>query len=310
MSRRRAAHPVCSALSYLARRDPGASGGVFGPRRARRDGEAVEPTEGKRSRRGGVRRARGPWTSTPWSARPAPYDGRLLTANYLRGFWGASGMIFSRGAMVTAGIARVTGARPGVVGKPSPAAVDAVSERLGVPRRWRSWGTTSAWTSPSAAWAAPDDPGAQRDERRDDWRVPERRRPTPSWTGWRSSCRGCERSGPTAPQHGVVHHCDPAHVGGVTGQAGGHHVGRPAPRRRRSPEQREQRERRGHQRRAERSGSPVARRAGAAGCRATGRTRSTSPRRSANPRSLSSRAVTWGRCMTDATIAPGTSESS
>ena len=48
---------------------------------------------------------------------------QLLTANYQRGFWGANGIIFSRGAMVTAGIARVTGARPIVVGKPSRAAV-------------------------------------------------------------------------------------------------------------------------------------------------------------------------------------------
>jgi NagD protein len=37
--------------------------------------------------------------------------------------------------MVTAGIARVTGARPVVVGKPSRAAVDEISARLGVPSR-------------------------------------------------------------------------------------------------------------------------------------------------------------------------------
>jgi ribonucleotide monophosphatase NagD (HAD superfamily) len=35
--------------------------------------------------------------------------------------------------MVTAGIARVTGARPIVVGKPSRAAVDEIGARLGVP---------------------------------------------------------------------------------------------------------------------------------------------------------------------------------
>jgi ribonucleotide monophosphatase NagD (HAD superfamily) len=35
--------------------------------------------------------------------------------------------------MVTAGIARVTGARPIVVGKPSRAAVDEIGVRLGVP---------------------------------------------------------------------------------------------------------------------------------------------------------------------------------
>ena len=63
-----------------------------------------------------------------WS-RGAP----LLTANYQPGYWGANGTIFSRGAMVTAGIAKASGARPTVVGKPSKAAVREISERLGVP---------------------------------------------------------------------------------------------------------------------------------------------------------------------------------
>src|SRR3982751_424268 len=68
------------------------------------------------------------------AAARAVLDGaRLLTANSLRGYWGAGGIVFSRGAMVTAGIARVTGARPIVVGKPSRAAVDELSARLGVP---------------------------------------------------------------------------------------------------------------------------------------------------------------------------------
>jgi len=67
------------------------------------------------------------------AARAVMNGARLLTANYQRGFWGANGIIFSRGAMVTAGIARVTGARPVVVGKPSKAAVEEVVERLRVP---------------------------------------------------------------------------------------------------------------------------------------------------------------------------------
>jgi ribonucleotide monophosphatase NagD (HAD superfamily) len=67
------------------------------------------------------------------AARAVSNGAKLLTANYQRGFWGANGIIFSRGAMVTAGIARVTGARPIVVGKPSRAAVEEVSARLGVP---------------------------------------------------------------------------------------------------------------------------------------------------------------------------------
>jgi HAD superfamily hydrolase (TIGR01450 family) len=59
----------------------------------------------------------------------------LLTGSYARGYAGANGMIFSRGAMVTAAIAKVTGARPRVVGKPSRPAVQEVSARLGVPSR-------------------------------------------------------------------------------------------------------------------------------------------------------------------------------
>ena len=67
------------------------------------------------------------------AARAVVAGAPLLTANYLRGYWGSNGVIFSRGAMVAAGIAKVTGVEPVVVGKPSPAAVDEVSARLGAP---------------------------------------------------------------------------------------------------------------------------------------------------------------------------------
>jgi HAD superfamily hydrolase (TIGR01450 family) len=62
-------------------------------------------------------------------ARGAP----LLTGSYARGYAGAGGIIYSRGAMVTAGIAKVTGKRPRIVGKPSRAAVEEVQTRLGMP---------------------------------------------------------------------------------------------------------------------------------------------------------------------------------
>ena len=42
-------------------------------------------------------------------------------------------MIFSRGAMITAAIAKVTGARPKVLGKPSRAAVAELGVHLGLP---------------------------------------------------------------------------------------------------------------------------------------------------------------------------------
>jgi HAD superfamily hydrolase (TIGR01450 family) len=57
----------------------------------------------------------------------------LFTSSYVRGYAGANGIIFSRGAMITAAIAKVSGARPRVLGKPSRAAVAALRDRLGVP---------------------------------------------------------------------------------------------------------------------------------------------------------------------------------
>jgi HAD superfamily hydrolase (TIGR01450 family) len=59
----------------------------------------------------------------------------LFTSSYVRGYAGANGIIFSRGAMITAAIAKVSGARPRVLGKPSRAAVIALEDRLGVPAR-------------------------------------------------------------------------------------------------------------------------------------------------------------------------------
>jgi len=67
------------------------------------------------------------------AARAVTGGARLLTANYLPAYAGANGPIFSRGAMVTAAIAKAADVRPTVVGKPSRAAVHEVSTRLGVP---------------------------------------------------------------------------------------------------------------------------------------------------------------------------------
>jgi HAD superfamily hydrolase (TIGR01450 family) len=67
------------------------------------------------------------------AARAIIGGARFLTANYLPAYAGANGPIFSRGAMVTAAIAKASGARPTVVGKPSRAAVRELVDRLGVP---------------------------------------------------------------------------------------------------------------------------------------------------------------------------------
>jgi HAD superfamily hydrolase (TIGR01450 family) len=67
------------------------------------------------------------------AARAVIAGARLLTGSYVAAYAGADGPILSRGAMVTAAIAKASGARPVVVGKPSRAAVRAMQDRLGVP---------------------------------------------------------------------------------------------------------------------------------------------------------------------------------
>jgi len=67
------------------------------------------------------------------AARAVVDGARLLTGSYVPAYAGADGPIFSRGAMLTAALAKATGARPVVVGKPSHAAVRELRTRLGVP---------------------------------------------------------------------------------------------------------------------------------------------------------------------------------
>lgn len=67
------------------------------------------------------------------AARAVERGAPLLTGSYVRGYAGADGMIFSRGAMVTAAIAKVSGGRPRVVGKPSRAAVGELRAHFGFP---------------------------------------------------------------------------------------------------------------------------------------------------------------------------------
>jgi 5'-nucleotidase len=67
------------------------------------------------------------------AARAVRRGAPLFASSYVAGYAGANGMIFSRGAMITAAIAKVGGVRPRVLGKPSRAAVAALRARLGVP---------------------------------------------------------------------------------------------------------------------------------------------------------------------------------
>ena len=67
------------------------------------------------------------------AARAVLSGARLLTGSYVAAYAGANGPILSRGAMVTAAIAKASGRRPTIVGKPSRAAVNEIEKRLGMP---------------------------------------------------------------------------------------------------------------------------------------------------------------------------------
>ena len=131
--------PVRSALSYLRRRHRSRPVLLFAQdsvreRIAREVGALVE---GEAAETAGVvlvlHSDAADFPEMERAARAIGRGARLLTANYLPTYAGANGPIFSRGAMITAAIAKASGARPTVVGKPSRAAVRELCERLGVP---------------------------------------------------------------------------------------------------------------------------------------------------------------------------------
>jgi HAD superfamily hydrolase (TIGR01450 family) len=128
--------PVCSAISYLARNHPGEAVKVFGSDeiKARMEAEGVPLTSGDDGK--AVFVAHVPdveLADAEVAARAVLKGAPLLTANYGPGYWGTTGIIFSRGAMVAAAIAKVTDTEPITVGKPSNVAVQVLSERLGAP---------------------------------------------------------------------------------------------------------------------------------------------------------------------------------
>ena len=131
--------PLCSAQTYLGKRSPDGSLMLIGTAESR-----------VHLQRSGVRLADADDDTTPFAvfvAAPDEIDfptleraaravlggARLLTGSYVRSYAGADGPIFSHGGMTTAAIVKATGARPVVVGKPSRAAVETFSDRLGHP---------------------------------------------------------------------------------------------------------------------------------------------------------------------------------
>jgi HAD superfamily hydrolase (TIGR01450 family) len=128
--------PVRSALSYLRRRHGGAPVLLFAQPsvRALLVEEGVDVVDGDDAEVVLVLHVDdADFPALERAARAILGGARLLTANYLPSYAGANGPIFSRGAMVTAAIAKAASARPIVVGKPSKAAVQELRDRLGVP---------------------------------------------------------------------------------------------------------------------------------------------------------------------------------
>lgn len=75
------------------------------------------------------------FTELEQAARTILGGAPLLTGSYAPAYAGATGPIFSRGAMVTAALAKATGTQPVIVGKPSRAALRTIRDQVGVPTR-------------------------------------------------------------------------------------------------------------------------------------------------------------------------------
>jgi ribonucleotide monophosphatase NagD (HAD superfamily) len=117
--------PVCSALSELRRRFDGRPAFAFATdaTRERIAGEGIALLDEADIERAEVVLVTHADRVTIEALEAAAYAVRggaeLLTASYAPAYAGADGPILSRGAMLTAAIARVAERRPTVVGKPS-----------------------------------------------------------------------------------------------------------------------------------------------------------------------------------------------
>jgi 5'-nucleotidase len=127
--------PVDSAITYIRRRFPDQPALLFAHDviRARMIAAGIPQAEGEEAAVVFVAHVdEADLKDMERAARAVTRGAPLLTGSYARGYAGANGIIFSRGAMVTAGIAKVTGVRPRIVGKPSRAAVEEIGARLGL----------------------------------------------------------------------------------------------------------------------------------------------------------------------------------
>jgi 5'-nucleotidase len=128
--------PTDSATSYLLRRHAGAPVLTFAsePIREWMSVRGVELTDGDDAEAVYVAHLDMIEVEAIERAARAVLRGApLLTSSYVRGYAGANGIIFSRGAMITAAISKVSGKRPKVLGKPSLAALRELGARMGIP---------------------------------------------------------------------------------------------------------------------------------------------------------------------------------
>jgi len=127
--------PIESATTYLLRRHRGRPTMLFASEviRSQMAKAGVLVTDGEEAEAVFVAHVQeASFDAMERAARAVTRGAPLLTGSYVRGYAGANGIIFSRGAMITAAIAKATGARPKVLGKPSRAALAEVGRRLGV----------------------------------------------------------------------------------------------------------------------------------------------------------------------------------
>jgi 5'-nucleotidase len=131
--------PLCSVQTYLARFRGGASVLPFATAEARDylDGAGVRLVDGRNGASVDAvfvaHSDRIGFEDLEVAARAVRAGARLLTGSYVAAYAGADGPVLSRGAMITAALAKASGARPVVVGKPSRAAVREMERQLGVP---------------------------------------------------------------------------------------------------------------------------------------------------------------------------------
>jgi HAD superfamily hydrolase (TIGR01450 family) len=128
--------PVDSATTYLLARHPGEPVLLFASEAVAEHmvKRGVVLTDGEDARAVFVaHRQQVDLDDLDRAARAVNAGAPLLTGSYVRGYAGANGMIFSRNSMMAAALAKVTGVRPRVLGKPSRPAVAELRHRLQLP---------------------------------------------------------------------------------------------------------------------------------------------------------------------------------